>query len=80
MVIGVYGPCVADLKPLFFQDLEDFWASWSGPWCICSDFNEVHRLEGRSGDRSLSMGSRLFTNFINSQGLRDVPISGATFT
>lgn len=80
MVIGVYGPCVAEFKSLFFQELEVFQASWTGSWCICGDFNEVLCLDGRMGDRSSALGSRLFANFVDSHGLRDVPIVRASFT
>lgn len=46
--------------------------------CVCGDFNENVKDWTRGG--GLSLGAVFFANFVNSQGLRDVAISGAFYS
>lgn len=75
----VWFVCVK-LKSLFFKELADFRCLWTRPWCVCGDFNGILNLEERSSDSGLSFGLRLFADFVDGQGLCDVPISGTSFT
>lgn len=79
-ITSVYGPYAQELKPLFFQELNDLRNLFISPWCICGDFNEILFLEDRSGEGGLTPGAKLFAEFINNHFLRDVPIAETSFT
>lgn len=79
LITGVYGSCVQELKPLFFQELNDLRNLFTGLWCIWGDFNEILSPEERSGEGGLTSRAELFAEFINNHFLRDVPIVGTYF-
>lgn len=54
MATGIYGPCPANSKQPFFDELEIIRGRWSGSWYVCGDFNEIVAIGDRSRDSNLT--------------------------
>lgn len=50
------------------------------PWCLGGDFNAICFPSERSGSPRFSQQMKLFNNFIEENGLVDLPLKGARFT
>ncbi|KAK1292074.1 hypothetical protein QJS10_CPB17g00140 [Acorus calamus] len=77
---NVYGPHDEEARERLWEELTDIKSRWNVPWCILGDFN-VTRFGGernRAGVVSSSM--EIFSEWIDSEGLLDLPIENHAFT
>lgn len=70
LVTSVYGPNDCSLFLDFLGEIDGGRNQWPGPWCLRGDFIAVRVLGETSGGGSRIGEMRLFSYFIDSQGLR----------
>lgn len=80
MLTGVYGPSSGDRIESFIGALQDIQMRRDLPWCIGRDFNEVLYLEERNRVVRRTRGMDIFSEFVESNNLINLPIVGAQFT
>lgn len=77
---GVYGPSSEHGRRELWRELVEVCQSWSMPWCVGGDFNEIRFPHERLGCMNISRGMSEFSNFINSCNLVDLPLYGSKFS
>jgi hypothetical protein len=76
---GVYGPNYARDRRILWDELAGLMSWWNMPWCIGGDFNVTRFPSERSGVACrLAMSD--FSDFLQEQGLLDLPLAGGLFT
>lgn len=78
--INVYAPQDVGVKKLLWDKIARIINSIDVAWCIFGDFNEVRCREERKNSNFNSRGASNFNEFINSEGLIDIPLGGKLFT
>lgn len=78
--IGVNKPCNGSVLPTFLEELEGTQTRWVGTWCIGSDFNEVREPGDKIEENRNTRGMMMFSEFVDNNALREVPIAGFKFT
>ena len=77
---GVYGPN-ADLdRRLFWEEMSGVGSWWEVPWIVGGDFNVVHYASERLGAVSITTTMSNFSDFIDFNGLMDIPMGGGRHT
>lgn len=77
---GCVGPMYCRAEGFVFPGIDGCLGDVDRPLVRLWRFYEIPSPEERMGDGGLLSGSRLFCDFMDSQSLRDVPISSASFT
>lgn len=80
IISAVYGANSSQRRNDFWRELETVTANWSGPWCIGGDFNIIRYPYEKPDGCRLATDMQVFSNWINSQGLMDLQLNGASFT
>ena len=79
-LVNVYGASNARDKPDFLIDLVHVLNSSSLPFVVGGDFNLVRRISERNKPKRLSKWSALFNSIIEHWGLKELVLSGRSFT
>uniref|UniRef100_A0A2N9EDK5 Endonuclease/exonuclease/phosphatase domain-containing protein n=1 Tax=Fagus sylvatica TaxID=28930 RepID=A0A2N9EDK5_FAGSY len=77
---SVYGPNVDSNRGLMWDKLAGIRSWWDVPWCLGGDFNVVRFPSKRVGSDHFSPAMYDFSDFISTNGLIDVPLSGGIYT
>uniref|UniRef100_A0A2N9FU80 Reverse transcriptase domain-containing protein n=1 Tax=Fagus sylvatica TaxID=28930 RepID=A0A2N9FU80_FAGSY len=80
MFTGVYGPNINSDRRLMWDELAGIRSWWDVPWCLGGDFNVVRFPTERMGSANFSTSMHDFSDFISSNGLIDIPLTGGDFT
>uniref|UniRef100_A0A2N9FRM3 Reverse transcriptase domain-containing protein n=1 Tax=Fagus sylvatica TaxID=28930 RepID=A0A2N9FRM3_FAGSY len=80
MFSGVYGPNVDNDRGLMWDELVGIRSWWDVPWCLGDDFNEMRFPSERVGSNHFSPTMYDFSDFISTNGLIDIPLSGGIYT
>ncbi len=80
MFSGVYGPNVNSDRGLMWDELAGIRSWWDVQWCLGGDFNVVRFPSKRVGSDHFSSAMYDFSDFISTNGLIDVPLSGGMYT
>lgn len=76
----VYGLSNNNCLEEFLAELKTIKSRRDLPWCIGGDFNEVLYLEERNWAVRTTTGMELFCEFVDSNDLINLPITGARYT
>jgi hypothetical protein len=77
---GVYGPNANFDRRLFWEEMSSVGSWWEVPWIVGGDFNVVHYASERLGVVSITTTMSNFSDFIDSNGLMDIPMGGGRHT
>jgi hypothetical protein len=77
---GVYGPNRDNLRRRLWEELAGLMSLWDMPWCIGGDFNVTLYHSERSGVVTRRRAVAVFADFIEEQGLMNLPLSGGIST
>uniref|UniRef100_A0A2N9G6G4 Endonuclease/exonuclease/phosphatase domain-containing protein n=1 Tax=Fagus sylvatica TaxID=28930 RepID=A0A2N9G6G4_FAGSY len=80
MFTGVYGPNNVRDRRLMWDELTGIRSWWDVPWCFGGDFNVVRFPSEKVGSSNFSPSMYDFSDFIASNGLIDIPLTGGDFT
>ena len=80
MFLGVYGPNVESNRGLMWDELVGIRSWWNVPWCLGGDFKVVRFRSKRVGSDYFSPAMYDFSDFIPTNRLIDVPLSGSIYT
>ncbi|GJV48107.1 secreted RxLR effector protein 161-like protein [Tanacetum coccineum] len=78
MIIAVYAPHDPRDKRMLWDYLAHVINQWQGEVVIMGDFNEVRVKSDRFGTNFNVLGANIFNSFINSTGLEEVHLGGAS--
>ncbi|GLT43305.1 hypothetical protein SLA2020_172660 [Shorea laevis] len=78
--VNVYAACDLQRKRLLWEELGKLISTWGGNWCIGGDFNATKTTEERKGCSVSQAGMKDFTEFIDKNGLVDLPLIGRRYT
>ncbi|GJX24705.1 RNA-directed DNA polymerase, eukaryota [Tanacetum coccineum] len=79
MIIAVYAPHDPRDKRMLWDYLAHVINQWQGEVVIMGDFNEVRVKSDRFGTNFNVLGANIFNSFINSTGLEEVHLGGASW-
>ena len=77
---GTYGPISNSGREALWSDIGDIRGLWNDPWCISRDFNVVRLPKERRNCLRMSLAMRRFSEVIDKLQLRDLPLTGGSFT
>jgi hypothetical protein len=80
MFSGVYGLNIDRDRRLMWDELAGIRSWWDVPWCLGGDFNVVRFPLERVGSSNFSPSMHDFSDFISSNELIDIPLTGGDFT
>ncbi|XP_071696403.1 uncharacterized protein [Rutidosis leptorrhynchoides] len=80
VVVNVYGPHKEDKKKCFWDSLSNLLMFDNVAWVLCGDFNEVWRCDERKNCIFLECRASMFNEFIENNGLIEIPLVGRRFT
>ncbi|XP_039040629.1 uncharacterized protein LOC120178942 [Hibiscus syriacus] len=80
VLINVYGPSVEEEKESFFEELSVFISGQNLPVCVGGDFNVYLCEDEKVGKAQNRFSMRIFSHFIQSLGLINLPLNGGRFT
>ena len=80
MFTGVYGPNIVRDRGLMWDELAGIHCWWDVPWCLGGDFNVVRFPSERVSASNFSPLMYEFSDFIFSNGLIDIPLTGGNYT
>lgn len=76
----VYGSCCPLERKNMFDELTALKQQIPCPMLICGDFNEILNPEDRRGQNRVTSGMKVFQNWVSSNLLLEVKLSGRLFT
>ncbi|XP_071689315.1 uncharacterized protein [Rutidosis leptorrhynchoides] len=79
-IINVYGPHSNPNKLKMWNELSSLTNSLDIPFFIFGDFNEVRNKNERMNCDFNQVWADIFNNFINNNGLLDIPLGGKNYT
>ncbi|KAK8558493.1 hypothetical protein V6N13_103667 [Hibiscus sabdariffa] len=79
-IFGIYAPSGMAEQVCLWSSIGGLLASRQFPWCVCGDFNVVLKREERQGCVTTPTGMLEFNDFVETNGLVDLPIQGSRFT
>ncbi|GFZ20781.1 hypothetical protein Acr_28g0014860 [Actinidia rufa] len=79
-IVNVYAPNDTRERKLLWEELLQLKISFTDPWCLGGDLNEVRADAERSGYLDPSPGMEDLIEFINVAELHDLPLVGRRFT
>ncbi|PSS08274.1 Endonuclease [Actinidia chinensis var. chinensis] len=79
-IVNVYAPNDTGERELLWEELLQLKISFTDPWCLGGDLNEVRADAERSGYLNPSPGMEDLIEFINVAELHDLPLVGRRFT
>ncbi|GLU19133.1 hypothetical protein SLE2022_353980 [Rubroshorea leprosula] len=79
-LVNIYSPCDLVAKRSLWENLSNTISSHKGNWCIAGDFNAIRSLQERKGGTSVRREIREFNDFIEMNGLVDLPMIGRKFS
>jgi hypothetical protein len=80
MFTGVYGPNIVRDRGLMWDELAGIRCWWDVPWCLGGDFNVVRFPSERVSASNFSPSMYEFSDFISSNGLIDISLTGGNYT
>ncbi|XP_071704083.1 uncharacterized protein [Rutidosis leptorrhynchoides] len=80
VVVNVYGPHNDDKKKSFWDSLSNLLNFNNVAWVLCGDFNEVRRCDERKNSIFMERRASLFNEFIENNGLIEIPLVWKRFT
>ncbi|XP_039006345.1 LOW QUALITY PROTEIN: uncharacterized protein LOC120133923 [Hibiscus syriacus] len=80
VLINVYGPSVEKEKESFFEELSQFISGQNLQVCVRGDFNVYLCKDEKMGRAHNRVSIRIFSHFIQSVGLINLPMEGGRFT
>ena len=72
----VYGPSIGPNKDCLWEGLGAIKGMWVKPWVIGGDFNIIRFPEERNREGRITMSMRRFSQIIDEQELKDIPLRG----
>ncbi|GFS37592.1 hypothetical protein Acr_00g0052930 [Actinidia rufa] len=79
-IVNVYAPNDTGERKLLWEELLQLKSSFTDPWCLGGDLNEVKADAERSGYLNPSLGMDDLIEFIDVAELHDLPLVGRRFT
>lgn len=79
-VTSVYGPHSSQRPMDFWKELDAIKGRWNGTWCVGGNWNVVRFPSEKLGGCRTSPDMQAFSDWINSNSLIDLHLSGAAFT
>ncbi|KAK8713619.1 hypothetical protein V6N13_148831 [Hibiscus sabdariffa] len=79
-IFGIYAPSGMVEQVCLWSSIGGLLASRKLPWCVCGDFNVVLKCEEHQGCVTTPRGMLEFNDFVETNGLVDLPIQGNRFT
>ncbi|XP_071690158.1 uncharacterized protein [Rutidosis leptorrhynchoides] len=80
MVVNVYGPHSDNKKRHFWDSLDSLLRFNNVAWILCGDFNEVRHIDERQNYEFKERRASMFNDFIERNGLMEIPLLGKKFT
>ncbi|XP_071695516.1 uncharacterized protein [Rutidosis leptorrhynchoides] len=80
VVVNVYRPHTDEKKRKFWADLNALLQFNDVAWVLCGDYNEVRFEEEMENTNFVARREDMFNDFINNNGLIEIPIQGKKFT
>ncbi|XP_028104824.1 uncharacterized protein LOC114303878, partial [Camellia sinensis] len=80
VLVNVYAPNVVDRRRKLWDTLVRLKSTFSKPWCLGGDFNEIRCVGERIGCSRRDRGMKEFNSFIESCELSKVPLLGRKYT
>ncbi|KAK1288910.1 hypothetical protein QJS10_CPB19g00866 [Acorus calamus] len=77
---GIYGPQEDGERLLLWEELSAIKARWNVPTALMGDFNIVRRAEERNHHGQTTPAMEIFFDWIEEEGLMDLPIPNHKFT
>ncbi|KAK1262730.1 hypothetical protein QJS04_geneDACA000980 [Acorus gramineus] len=77
---SIYGPNEDAEREILWHELSTIRARWSAPVAFMGDFNVIRRMEERNRTGYASPAMNTFSDWIEEEGLIDLPISNHEFT
>ncbi|KAK1300868.1 hypothetical protein QJS10_CPB13g01356 [Acorus calamus] len=77
---GVYGPHEDAERAALWEDLSDIRVRWNVPVAFMGDFNVLRRAEERNRGGEVTPAMATFSDWIEEEGLIDLPLSNHAFT
>jgi hypothetical protein len=78
-ITNVYGPNLEEVRPSFFEELNNLRDHIHHPWLIAGDFNLVHTPLERSS-LHMTINENLFNDLIWDLSLQEIPLLDQEFT
>ncbi|KAK1320550.1 hypothetical protein QJS10_CPA03g00814 [Acorus calamus] len=76
----IYGPHDGPAREDMWDELSAVKREWGGPWCCMGDFNVTRWIEDRNRRGGISRDMRLFSDWIETEGLLDLPLMSQAYT
>ncbi|XP_071741030.1 uncharacterized protein [Rutidosis leptorrhynchoides] len=80
IVVNVYGPHDDTSKMRMWDSLDSLMRNIDSCWLLCGDFNEVRDEDERFNSVFIPSRAKKFNDFINDNGLVEVPLGSRKFT
>jgi exonuclease III len=80
IITNVYGPCLADLKQDFLDELCLIGSTIAGPWLLFGDFNQILSPNERSNSNFNATEASRFQDSIDHLQLQEIPLLDRLFT
>ncbi|KAL7251513.1 hypothetical protein ACSBR1_013364 [Camellia fascicularis] len=80
VLVNVYAPNDATSRFRLWENLSNLNASFTNPWCLGGDFNEIRHMGERVGCSRRDKGMNDFNEFIGTCEFNDLPLLGRKYT
>ncbi|XP_071704284.1 uncharacterized protein [Rutidosis leptorrhynchoides] len=80
VIVNVYGPHSDVKKKRFWNSLSELMSYDNAAWVLCGDFNYLRHAYERENTNFIARRASWFNEFINDNGLIEIPFSGRKFT
>lgn len=70
----IYGEHSIDYQSVVYEEINQALESINVPFLLTGDFNQILHVEDRKGQLKETGGMRIFSDWINTKGLIDLPL------